>query len=72
MASAYDLVAAFVTVILSLAIVVVSVGLGWYVMWKLFLSRFQFVREILSTDPDSAESQKHRQAAAARRKIRRE
>jgi hypothetical protein len=24
-------------------------------MWKLFLSRFRFIREILSTDPDNEE-----------------
>ncbi|XP_062549958.1 small integral membrane protein 13 [Armigeres subalbatus] len=54
------LIAAF-SVVASLIIVLVVVCLGWYLVWKLFLSRFKLVRELLglaqSTDsPTHAEN----------------
>ncbi|XP_001652184.2 small integral membrane protein 13 [Aedes aegypti] len=54
------LIAAF-SVVASLLIVLVVVCLGWYLVWKLFLSRFKLVRELLglkqSTDsPTYAEN----------------
>ena len=36
------------SVVGSVVAVVVLVATGWYIMWKLFLSKFQFIREILS------------------------
>ena len=46
------LLAAF-SVISSLFITFLLVGLGWYIVWKLFLSRFKFVRELLGGVSDS-------------------
>ena len=64
-----EILLAIITVITSLSLVVVSIGVGWFIMWKLFLSRFQFVREILSADSEQ-ENLRHRQAQ--KRKIRRD
>uniref|UniRef100_A0A0K2SV99 Uncharacterized protein n=1 Tax=Lepeophtheirus salmonis TaxID=72036 RepID=A0A0K2SV99_LEPSM len=46
-----EYVIAIFTILGSLVAVVSLVVLGWWVMWKLFLSRFQFIREILASDP---------------------
>ncbi|XP_049541505.1 small integral membrane protein 13 [Anopheles darlingi] len=35
------------SVLVSVFIVIVLVCLGWYLVWKLFLSRFKLVRELL-------------------------
>ncbi|XP_058833677.1 small integral membrane protein 13 [Topomyia yanbarensis] len=40
------LIAAF-SVLTSVFIVIVVVCFGWYLVWKLFLSRFKLVRELL-------------------------
>ena len=64
-----EILLAIITVITSLSLVVLSIGVGWFIMWKLFLSRFQFVREILSAD---SEQENLRQRQAQKRKIRRD
>jgi len=33
--------------ILSISIVLIVVCIGWYLVWRLFLSRFKLVREVL-------------------------
>lgn len=70
------LIAVF-SVLTSLFIVIVVVCLGWYLVWKLFLSRFKLVRELLglgqSTDSPShadslsSEGNKARSTRKARR-----
>lgn len=64
-----EILLAIVTLITSLTLVIFCIGVGWYIMWKLFLSRFQFVREILSAD---SEQESLRQKHAQKRKIRRD
>ncbi|XP_058461622.1 small integral membrane protein 13 [Malaya genurostris] len=70
-------IAAF-SVLTSLFIVIIVVCLGWYLVWKLFLSRFKLVRELLglaqSTDlpshpsnGSSVESNKLRSSRRPRR-----
>ena len=66
---AKEIVIAIITLLASLTLVIICIGFGWYVMWKLFLSRFQFVREILRAD---SEQENLRQKHAQKRKIRRE
>ena len=66
---AKEIVVAIITLLASLTLVIICIGFGWYVMWKLFLSRFQFVREILRAD---SEQENLRQKHAQKRKIRRE
>ena len=68
-AQAKEIVIAIITLLASLTLVIICIGFGWYVMWKLFLSRFQFVREILRAD---SEQENLRQKHAQKRKIRRE
>lgn len=57
---------------LSLALVFVCVGIGWMIMWKLFLSRFQFIREILSSDEKEAQFREQRDRASSKKKLRKE
>ena len=64
-----EIALAMITLLTSLSLVVFCIGVGWFVMWKLFLSRFQFVREILSSD---SEQENLRQKHAQKRKIRRD
>ena len=64
-----EIALAIITLLTSLSLVVFCIGVGWFVMWKLFLSRFQFVREILSAD---SEQENLRQKHVQKRKIRRD
>jgi len=57
---------AFLTILISLLLVVVVVGTAWWLMWKLFLSRFQFINEILF--PPTEEKQK----TLSKRKVRKD
>ena len=66
---AKEIAIAITTLLASFTLVIICIGFGWYVMWKLFLSRFQFVREILRAD---SEQENLRQKHAQKRKIRRE
>lgn len=54
--SYYDILTAVLTLLGSLGVVILAVSFGWYVMWKLFLSRFQFVRELLSVEEGDQEA----------------
>jgi len=62
-----NLVAVF-TILASLLVVVTTVGAAWWLMWKVFLSRFQFVNELLFPPTGQEEKQK----SVARRKIRKD
>jgi len=62
-----NLVAVF-TILASLIVVVTVIGAAWWLMWKLFLSRFQFVNELLFPPAGQEEKQK----SVARRKIRKD
>jgi len=66
--SLYDNLSAILTIICSLLLVITLVCLGWWVMWKVFLSRFQFVNEILFPPVSEEEKQK----SVARRRIRKD
>ncbi|KAK8780213.1 hypothetical protein V5799_018443 [Amblyomma americanum] len=43
--------------VFALLLVLSLVGIGWYIVWKLFLSRFRFVRELLAANNDASEVQ---------------
>jgi len=64
--SVNDGLIAFLTILISLLLVVVVVGTAWWLMWKLFLSRFQFINEILF--PPTEEKQK----TLSKRKVRKD
>lgn len=66
--SVADNLLAVLTILTSLAVVVTVIGAAWWLMWKLFLSRFRFVNEILF--PPAGEEEK--QKTVSRRKIRKE
>ncbi|KAK3908133.1 Small integral membrane protein 13 [Frankliniella fusca] len=38
----------------SLVLVLALVALGWFLVWKFFLSRFRFVRELLGNRSESS------------------
>lgn len=40
---------AALSIVASLLLVLLLVCLGWYIVWTFFLSRFNFVRELLGT-----------------------
>jgi len=42
-----DQVVAVLTILFSLLLVIVVIIASWWLMWKLFLSRFEFINEIL-------------------------
>jgi len=44
-----DVLLAIVGLLASIFIVLSIVGIGWFLVWKFFLSRFKFVRELLGT-----------------------
>lgn len=44
-----DVLLAIVGILASILIVLSIVGIGWFLVWKFFLSRFKFVRELLGT-----------------------
>lgn len=64
--SALDNLLAVVTILGSLVLVVCCIGAAWWLMWKVFLSRFQFINEILF--PPTEEKQK----TLSKRKVRKD
>jgi len=65
---------AAISLISALFIVVLVVCLGWYLVWKLFLSRFRLVRELLGLRNDSSSQRGDEQINKLNRpkKVRRE
>ena len=47
------------TVLGSVSAVIFCIAIGWFLIWKLFLSRFEFIREIVNS---GAEERKSRRA----------
>lgn len=66
--SVIDNLVAVLTILTSLAVVVFCIGSAWWLMWKVFLSRFQFINELLFPPAGVEEKQK----TVARRKIRKD
>jgi len=61
-------VVAVLTILTSLSLVVGLIAAAWWLMWKVFLSRFQFVNELLF--PVTGEEEK--QKCVARRRVRKD
>jgi len=74
MALDQEFVASALTLIAAVAIVLIAVFFGWYLMWKLFLSRFRFIRELLSVEEGDQEaaSISNSNKRSVKRKIRRD
>uniref|UniRef100_A0A336M0L2 CSON007649 protein n=1 Tax=Culicoides sonorensis TaxID=179676 RepID=A0A336M0L2_CULSO len=67
-----EVLLAIFSFILSIVIVLVVVVIGWYLVWRLFLSRFKLVREVLGqinddTPTHSAKDSSGRTARKTRR-----
>jgi len=66
--SLLDNLLAILTILSSLLLVVLIIGAAWWLMWKVFLSRFQFINEILFPPTQEEEKQK----TVSRRKVRKD
>ena len=51
-----EVVKSALTLIGAVFILLFAVFFGWYLMWKLFLSRFRFIRELLSVEEGDQEA----------------
>ena len=51
-----DTLKSALTLIGTFLILLFAVFFGWYLMWKLFLSRFRFIRELLSVEEGDQEA----------------
>jgi len=66
---------AVLTILFSLVLVLLIIALSWWFMWKVFLSRFEFINEIFFPDrnKEAAESEtKKREGPITRRKTRKD
>jgi len=45
----------FSSIAIALSFVLIFVAFGWYIVWKCFLSRFKFVRELLGGESGDQE-----------------
>jgi len=62
-----DQVWAVLTIIVSLLFVVLIIASSWWLMWKLFLSRFEFINEILFPEDEKSSSATSRKSATRRK-----
>ena len=44
-----NIIYSILTVLGSVSAVVFCIAIGWFLIWKLFLSRFEFIREIVNS-----------------------
>ncbi|XP_076334289.1 uncharacterized protein LOC143238181 [Tachypleus tridentatus] len=61
-----EVILAILSIITSIALVLLLVCLGWYVVWKLFLSRFKLVQEILLASKEAREEESRPQRVKTR------
>jgi len=66
--SLLDNLVAILTILTSLLLVLLIIAAAWWLMWKVFLSRFQFINEILFPPTPEEEKQK----TVSRRKVRKD
>lgn len=66
-----EILLAIFSVVSALVLIVGLVAIGWYLVWKLFLSRFRFVRELLGGIQESVAQQSKTQEQAKTSRIRR-
>jgi len=57
-----SLLLAALTLVVSVILVLFCIAAGWFIMWKLFLSRFQFINELLQSDKDIVRQNKRLKA----------
>lgn len=47
MADIFEVFLTFFIIVVALVAVILFIACGWYLVWKLFLSKFKFVQELL-------------------------
>jgi len=71
-------ISAVLTILFSLVLVLIIIALSWWFMWKVFLSRFEFINEIFFPDRKKEEEAKNaaelkkREGPITRRKTRKD
>jgi len=68
-------VQAGLTILVSLTLVLLIIAFSWWFMWKVFLSRFEFINEIFFPDRNKEtgeKGQRKESTNSSRRKIRKE
>ena len=59
------------TVLGAVSAVIFCIAIGWFLIWKLFLSRFEFIREIVSSGADEEKSRRAPSAGQEQVQLRR-
>ena len=67
-----ELIKSGLTYISVLFLVLFALSFGWFLMWKLFLRKFRFIRELLSVEEGDQEAASISNNSKNRRKIRRD
>lgn len=67
-----ELIKSGLTYISVLFLVLFALSFGWFLMWKLFLRKFRFIRELLSVEEGDQEAASISNTSKNRRKIRRD
>ena len=70
--SVYDALVLGLTICVTFGVVLATIALGWFIVWKCFLSRFQFIQEILSSDEkdENYRALREQRRQSAKRKLR--
>ncbi|VDI45465.1 Hypothetical predicted protein [Mytilus galloprovincialis] len=61
-----------ITFIASFSLVILFIAIGWYIVWKVFLSRFNFVQELLGKNGSESKEEFSPVPRKPRTKIRRD
>lgn len=72
-----DMIKSGLTLVGAVFVVLFAVFFGWFLMWKLFLRKFRFIRELLSVEEGDQEAasignNNKKNSTVSRRKIRRD
>ncbi|KAG7166844.1 Small integral membrane protein 13-like [Homarus americanus] len=69
-----ELIISWVSVLAFILLIVFFIACGWYMVWKCFLSKFSFIRELLGKQQEVSPSVEELKQARTRpsRKVRRD
>ncbi|XP_038070423.1 small integral membrane protein 13-like [Patiria miniata] len=60
-----DIILMIVSFLTSLAVVLIFIVVGWYIVWVAFLSRFKLMRELLSVNDEETSKDKEAKSLAS-------
>ena len=66
-----NIIYSILTVLGSVSAVVFCIAVGWFLIWKLFLSRFEFINEIVNSGADEEKSRRAPSAGQEQVQLRR-